>query len=62
MSRIGQAAKEIFVQRSIAEQARGMKTMSSVKKRCEGCKVRFAVPLCTLNSLCFWNGELAGYG
>ena len=23
----------------VAEQSRGMKTMSSVKKRCEGCKV-----------------------
>lgn len=29
-----------MVQKSITEQTRGMKTMSSVKKRCEGCKVR----------------------
>jgi hypothetical protein len=26
--------------KGLVEQARGMKTMSSVKKRCEGCKVR----------------------
>ena len=30
-------------QKGIAEQVRGMKVRSSVKKLCEGCKVRFAV-------------------
>lgn len=31
------------VQKNISEQVRGMKVRSSVKKLCEGCKVRFGV-------------------
>lgn len=32
--------------RSVGEQVRGMKTRSSVKKLCEGCKVCVLLPFC----------------
>lgn len=44
------------VQKGIAEQVRGMKVRSSVKKLCEGCKVRLAIVL----GLCCFVFDCAG--
>jgi hypothetical protein len=49
VGKIGEGFPEAFVQRSITEQSRCMKTMSSVKKRCEGCKVRLEYSFSPLN-------------
>jgi hypothetical protein len=47
----------MMIQKGIAEQVRGMKVRSSVKKLCSGCKVCFAPPLLGL-----WNGRRLGGG